>query len=366
MKMKQEMGRMKTLHRRQWLCGMMFTLFCLLWPLATQAASFDCAKASTKVEKMICGDAELSKLDEELGKAYGEALQKASDPAALRQQQRKWLKKRNGCTNADCVGIAYHERLSALTSFRTNTYRQVDDSCEPINKEVDGGKHCGVCQAYLKLLNSRSEPVTCEIPSGGDFKEPHWETLDPWADPRLLYEIDTYVRQNQSVILPGSNKRLFYKDIGFDDWLMAYRAETQDKRPGYQVEPVLLRTRLDLNGDGKKETVLVYRAKPNFCAWSVGHGYEGRGGAYNLLIWDAATRSFDPKAAYNMAAYMEYTPLIYHGRFYLGWSYYDASNIPNRESDVRLIIVKYSTMDAINYCHYKMALPAAKSNQGEE
>jgi len=31
-----------------------------------QAASFDCVKAGTKVEKLICGDAQHSKLDEAL------------------------------------------------------------------------------------------------------------------------------------------------------------------------------------------------------------------------------------------------------------------------------------------------------------
>src|SRR3990167_6280936 len=34
--------------------------------IPAQAASFDCAKAATKVEILICADAELSKLDDEL------------------------------------------------------------------------------------------------------------------------------------------------------------------------------------------------------------------------------------------------------------------------------------------------------------
>ncbi len=36
-----------------------------------QAASFDCGKAGTKVEKLICADAELSKLDEKLLETTG-------------------------------------------------------------------------------------------------------------------------------------------------------------------------------------------------------------------------------------------------------------------------------------------------------
>ena len=56
------------------------SLVWLLCPSTTMAASFDCAKAVTNIEKMICSDAELSKLDEELSKAYSEVLKKVSDP----------------------------------------------------------------------------------------------------------------------------------------------------------------------------------------------------------------------------------------------------------------------------------------------
>lgn len=39
-------------------------LLCLV-AVPVQAASFDCGKAGTKVEKLVCADAELSKLDED-------------------------------------------------------------------------------------------------------------------------------------------------------------------------------------------------------------------------------------------------------------------------------------------------------------
>lgn len=38
------------------------------------AASFDCNKASTFIEKAICSESELSKLDDLLGKSYKKAL----------------------------------------------------------------------------------------------------------------------------------------------------------------------------------------------------------------------------------------------------------------------------------------------------
>jgi len=43
---------------------------CLLFASTAQAASFDCGKASSNVEKPICADAKLSKLDEKFAEAY--------------------------------------------------------------------------------------------------------------------------------------------------------------------------------------------------------------------------------------------------------------------------------------------------------
>ncbi|MDR2790403.1 MAG: hypothetical protein LBB59_05460 [Campylobacteraceae bacterium] len=37
-------------------------------------ASFDCQKAKTDIEKLVCSDEELSRLDEELNEAYKEII----------------------------------------------------------------------------------------------------------------------------------------------------------------------------------------------------------------------------------------------------------------------------------------------------
>ena len=72
--------------------------------------SFDCAKAGTAVEKTICGDAELSSLDEHLGRYYVVALEAAGAGAAcLKSDQRSWVKTiRNPCgADAECLSAAY-------------------------------------------------------------------------------------------------------------------------------------------------------------------------------------------------------------------------------------------------------------------
>jgi uncharacterized protein len=82
-------------------------------PLAS-AASFDCAKAGTRIEKLICADAELSRLDTELGRLYAAARRSAAEPAAVKRAQRDWLKQRDRCPDSICVADAYRARIAAL------------------------------------------------------------------------------------------------------------------------------------------------------------------------------------------------------------------------------------------------------------
>jgi uncharacterized protein len=81
---------------------------------SVQAASFDCAKAQTKVEELICADAELSQLDEELARAYTTALLDKKQADAIREAQKLWLKSRNECPDANCIKRAYEMRLPLL------------------------------------------------------------------------------------------------------------------------------------------------------------------------------------------------------------------------------------------------------------
>lgn len=83
---------------------------------STHAASFDCAKVQARVEKMICADAELSKLDDDMAVAYTTAREVGGDEASLLTTQRQWQKERNSCANALCVKNIYSTRLSSLAS----------------------------------------------------------------------------------------------------------------------------------------------------------------------------------------------------------------------------------------------------------
>lgn len=80
-----------------------------------QQTSFDCAKAVTKVEKMICGNDKLSELDGSLGLLYKKVLERSPAPEDVKELQRTWIKEwRNTCKDSSCLERAYTVRISEL------------------------------------------------------------------------------------------------------------------------------------------------------------------------------------------------------------------------------------------------------------
>lgn len=96
----------------------LFILTLLTAAQGSLAASFDCSKASRKVENLVCQDADLSRFDEELSAAYKDVARTASDPKELRSDQRKWIARRNECANTDCLREMYLKRLRDLPRYQ--------------------------------------------------------------------------------------------------------------------------------------------------------------------------------------------------------------------------------------------------------
>lgn len=87
------------------------------------AASFDCGKARTRTEKLICSDDGLSKADEEMAAAYKNARQLASqfapeDAKEIKEGQVEWLTDQaNNCTDRQCLVDAYKARNAELAFY---------------------------------------------------------------------------------------------------------------------------------------------------------------------------------------------------------------------------------------------------------
>lgn len=91
------------------LAGLLLTFTTL-----THAASFDCGRAKTYVERTICADKDLSLLDETLDDAFVELVYKDA-PSGLRTSQKSWLALRDACPDAACIKRRYEQRIAELS-----------------------------------------------------------------------------------------------------------------------------------------------------------------------------------------------------------------------------------------------------------
>lgn len=133
----------------------LFFVCVLALPSAAQAASFDCGKAKTKVEKLICSNATVSKLDREMQSVYQNDYKRTADPAGLKIEQRQWLKTRNACKDTTCLIRAYRTRMAELKAIQAEPkpcFRLLERKWP----EVASG-HYQVCVDFLKNLNSFCE-----------------------------------------------------------------------------------------------------------------------------------------------------------------------------------------------------------------
>lgn len=75
--------------------------------------SFDCARASTRIETLICGEYEyeLRRLDRDLADVWAEA--RAAGKGAL-ATQRAWLRSRSQCEDRTCLAARYEARIAQL------------------------------------------------------------------------------------------------------------------------------------------------------------------------------------------------------------------------------------------------------------
>ena len=82
---------------------------------ALQTPSFDCQAVRTGAEWMVCNDPSLAAADRLQQRLYHQVMQ-ADRPSRLasRALQRQWLKQRDGCASAACVGDLYGDNLATL------------------------------------------------------------------------------------------------------------------------------------------------------------------------------------------------------------------------------------------------------------
>lgn len=80
--------------------------------------SFDCAKAASTIEQLICSDTAIAEADHQLGRLWSTLQQQGKVTPDVKMAQRQWLATRDACLIADdakaCVRHVMLERIQAL------------------------------------------------------------------------------------------------------------------------------------------------------------------------------------------------------------------------------------------------------------
>lgn len=101
-----------------------FLTLIFLLSVSLFGASFDCTKVTTKVEKIICSDEKLTKLDSNLSQIYSDFYFVTTE---IKSDQREWMKQRNQCKDTACIKKAYESRIADLNASLNNekTFPQI-------------------------------------------------------------------------------------------------------------------------------------------------------------------------------------------------------------------------------------------------
>jgi uncharacterized protein len=143
----------------------------LVLPLASaEAASFDCKKAASRIEKTICGDAELSKADERLAAAFASTAAVSLSPLTLRAEQAEWLRERDKETNV--------KKLREIYGLRSNALDKQVAAWRTVRRDIPIEQAKKAC-----LLSPESEADTpCTVTA--------FEAVP--GDPALRYQLQAY------------------------------------------------------------------------------------------------------------------------------------------------------------------------------
>ncbi len=98
---------------------------CAISVVQVNAASFDCEKASSKIERTICADERLSESDEKLNSVYKEV--RKINPAII-EGQRDWVKRRNKASSIEELDQLHETRIQELEAMLKPIIEQDDES----------------------------------------------------------------------------------------------------------------------------------------------------------------------------------------------------------------------------------------------
>jgi uncharacterized protein YecT (DUF1311 family) len=229
--------------------GLLLLLLCCLGPMSApriEAASFDCRKAASTVEKQICADPAASRLDEELAREYLATSRGSEAGGALKAAQLAWLKHtRNACVDAACLREAYEARIDALRG---------GSSVFPDAKAAIKGSCAALAQA------AAARPGDCRVLESGSFGR-----VDGAEQMYASYCLDAPAEEGRSCDLTAI--ALFRIDPGTGQaqrWLQRADSEGMGNHFGKPElvrlkESLLLDLPVSVHGTGAFNASMLYR-----------------------------------------------------------------------------------------------------------
>lgn len=288
---------------------------------AVHAASFDCAKASTKIEHIICDSPEISKLDERVAASYKALLQDITQANEIRQSQKHWIWMRDNCPDVGCVKREYELRLKVLDANRLKAgdippgmigYKHASYIIEGEGKEQP------LCKAILAELNKRRVTdfyrpcLSEEILKLPGMQDPAWERLDLAQHEELAKKIYT---------LNSVGTAEYFRKVKVMPRMYPSPAQQQRSLEGLKkldAEMYMLRLPPELYGE--KRVLVTIRHKNEMCGMPlqmdpIRYRGEGQESAWvNPDMKEIAPGPDGPGNGYDSRAAR---PLMYRGQLYL-------------------------------------------------
>lgn len=239
----------------------------------SHATSFDCEKATAEVEKTVCSDSELSRLDEAMDQAYSLA-RTGPGKERVRTTQLRWIAQRNACKEQDCIRNAYLARLEALEAALpapgkpggTGAY-EWKPSYQRFRLMRGRGKE--VCEAYLAMLRGTyfERPPYCDRPEPVDV--PGFTPLE-----RVPLDADSVLAISvaEAQFMSGELDLGKYRttpDRSEVDFAKGFRAYAPEHWPTTFAAPV------DVDNDGVADRVAYWPAKMFRCGEEVPFQKDG-------------------------------------------------------------------------------------------
>lgn len=222
---------------------------------SAQGASFDCGKVTKGVEKTICGNEEISALDEQLLVAYKKAMAGAPDPELYKKEQQAWLRIRNkACyvlmgmstslstdADEDCLADLHRDRIETLeyeATRSTNERKKSWASEAPLSMAAPLGERFrihpmhesdrnlghgyAVCEAMVRWANKNPDEMICPAEVARTLpgiEDVEWQPLDPKAHEELIYKFHLFAAL-ESLAIKGhfDSREVYFEGSKSDKW----------------------------------------------------------------------------------------------------------------------------------------------------